>query len=103
VVVVVLVTIPVNKAKKLVKIILENKACACVNIIKDIESYFWWQGKIQREKEALLVIKTKKSAFLKLKKIIKKNHPYEVAEIIAVNIAGINSEYRKWLIGEVDA
>ena len=100
--IVVLVTIPVNKAKKLAKIILENKACACVNIIKDIESYFWWQGKIQQGKEALLVIKTKKSAFAKLKKIIKENHPYKVAEIIALDIVGINSEYRKWLIGEVN-
>ncbi len=101
-IIVVLVTIPVNKAKKLAKIILENKVCACVNIIKDIESYFWWQGKIQQGKEALLVIKTKKSAFSKLKKIIKENHPYEVAEIIALDIVGINSEYRKWLIGEVN-
>jgi len=100
--IVVLVTIPVKAAKKLAKIALKSKVCACVNIIKDIESYFWWQGKIETAHEALLVIKTKKSAFPKLKEIIRENHPYEVPEIIALGIAGMNSEYRKWLIGEID-
>ena len=47
----VLVTIPQNKAKTLVKILLEEKVCACVNILKGVESFFWWQGKIDSDKE----------------------------------------------------
>ena len=93
----VLVTIPKEKAKPLVKILLQNRVCACVNILEGIKSLFWWQGKIDEEKESLLIIKTNSGAFQKLKNLIKKNHPYNVAEIITFKIDKINKEYSKWL------
>jgi periplasmic divalent cation tolerance protein len=99
----VLVTIPQNKAASLAKIILAKRVCACVNIVKGIESFFWWQGKIDSAKETLLIIKTKNSLFTKLKKIIKTVHPYEVPEIIAFKIDKINKDYLKWLDKEAYA
>lgn len=99
--IVVLVTIPQKRAKSLAKILLKERVCACVNILKGIESFFWWQGKIDTEKEALLFIKTKESAFSKLKKVIKRNHPYDVPEIIALKVGKINSEYQQWLDKEI--
>ena len=50
-----------EEADKIAQGLLEDKLAACVNIIPGVESYFWWQDKIDRAKEALLVIKTKKS------------------------------------------
>jgi len=99
---VILVTIPGKKAKTFAKILLKKKVCACVNILKGVESFFWWQGKIDSEKGALLLIKTKKSAYTKLKKIIKLNHPYDLPEIIGFEIDKIDSEYQKWLKKETD-
>jgi len=98
---VVLVTIPKGSARKMVKVLLKKRACACVNIISNVESFFWWQGKIDVAKEALLIIKTKKSHFSKLKSLVKANHPHEVVEIIGIEINKINSEYRQWLNKEV--
>lgn len=93
-------TVPENKAKKLARILLEEKLCACVNIVGSVKSFFWWENKIDKEKEAILLIKTKTSLFNKLKKTIEKNHPYSVCEIIAFKIDRINSKYKNWLINE---
>jgi len=98
--IVVLVTIPKDKAKALAEILLKNKMCACVNILGEVESLFWWEGKINIEKESLLFIKTKASLFNKLKKLIKNNHPYTVPEIIALEVDKINKEYSDWLSQE---
>ncbi len=75
-VLIVLVTIPQNKAKAFAKKLLKQRLCACVNVIKGVESFFWWKGKIDTAKEALLLIKTKDSNFIPLKKLIESIHPY---------------------------
>jgi len=95
--IVVLVTIPEDKAKSLAELLLKAKVCACVNIIPAVRSYFWWEGKIDQANEAILMIKTRDELFLKVKKVVKDNHPYTVPEIIAVKISKINSEYLGWL------
>mgnify|MGYP001596043757 FL=1 len=55
-----------EEAQKIAKGLLENKLAACVNIIENIGSHFWWQGKIDNAQEALLIIKTRKTLFNKL-------------------------------------
>jgi len=100
---VVLVTIPVKEAKKMANILLEKRVCACVNVIKDVDSYFWWEGKIAQEKESLLVIKTKESLYSNVKKVVKENHPYEIPEIVGIKIDQINKVYLSWLNVEADA
>jgi periplasmic divalent cation tolerance protein len=90
-------TIPEKNAEPLAKLLLESRVCACVNIIKGVKSFFWWEGKIDTAREALLIIKTKNSSFSKLKKVIKDNHPYTVPEIISFKIDKINEEYLDWL------
>ena len=93
----VLVTISQNKAEGLAMLLLEEKACACVNVIKGVSSFFWWEGKIDAEEEAILIIKTKEALFTKLKQLIKDNHPCSVPEIISFKIDNINQEYLDWL------
>lgn len=97
---VVFVTVPQDKATALAKVILKEKLVACVNIIKNVQSYFWWEGKIVEEKEAMLIIKTKKTLFKSLEKTIKEHHPYTVPEIIGLEIKKINKNYLDWLIQE---
>lgn len=99
--IIVFVTIPVEKAQDLTKILLNKRVCACVNIINNVKSYFWWQGKIDYAQEALLIIKTEDSLFPILKQVVTENHPYEVPEIVSVNIDNINEPYLKWLKGEI--
>lgn len=96
--IVVLVTVPRGqKAKKIVKFLLSEKVAACVNIIPKVDSFFRWQGKIDKAKEVLLVIKTRKNLFAKLVKAVRSKHPYTVPEIIALPIISGNKEYLEWI------
>ena len=85
-----------KSASKIAKEMISRKLCACVNIIK-INSFYYWKEKIQYDNEYLCFFKTVSSA--KLKKELKKIHPYEVPEIVEVKIDSINKEYLGWLIG----
>lgn len=87
-----------KSAGKIAKEMISIKLCACVNIIK-INSFYYWKEKIQYDNEYLCFFKTVTSA--KLKKELKKIHPYEVPEIIEVKIDTIDKEYLGWLIGSV--
>ena len=85
-----------KSASKFAKEMISRKLCACVNIIK-INSFYYWKEKIQYDNEYLCFFKTVSSA--KLKKELKKMHPYEVPEIIEVKIDSIDKEYLGGLIG----
>lgn len=95
---IVLVAVPKGKeAYKLTKLVLAHRLCACVNVIKGIESFFWWQQKINRAAEVLLVMKTKRSLLPRLIKLLRLAHSYSVAEIIALPIIAGNKDYLKWI------
>ena len=87
-----------KSASNIAKEMISRKLCACVNIIK-INSFYYWKEKIQYDNEYLCFFKTVSSA--KLKKELKKIHPYELPEIIEVKIDTIDREYLGWLIGPV--
>lgn len=86
-----------EEAEKIASGLLEAKLAACVNIITNVHSRFWWEGKIDRAEEALLIIKTRKPLFNKLLKKVKSLHSYAVPEIIALPIAAGNAQYLDWL------
>jgi periplasmic divalent cation tolerance protein len=99
----VVVTIPEKEAENLAKRLLEERVCACVNIIKGVKSFFWWEGKIDEAEEVILFIKTKEALFPKLKTLVKNNHSYTVPEIISFKVDQISQEYLEWLNKEANA
>lgn len=86
-----------EEAEKISKSLLEERLCACINIVDRIDSLFWWKDKLERASESLLIVKTKKSLIPKLVKRIKSLHSYEVPEIIALPIIAGNKDYLDWL------
>jgi len=62
---------------------------------------YQWKGKIVREKEAMLVMKTTRLRYRKLEQKIKKLHPYEVPEVIAIPLICGSSQYIEWVTREV--
>ena len=98
---VVLVTAPSGIiSKRLAEKILKSRTAACVNIISNISSFYWWNNKIEKGRESLLVIKSRASLFSKLEKIIKTHHPYDVPEIIALPIMKGSTAYLNWISHE---
>ena len=86
-----------KEAAKIAKRLLDEKLVACANIAEGIDSLFWWKGKVNRAKEALMIIKTSARNFGKVQKMIKGLHSYEVPEIIGLPIVAGESNYLKWI------
>ena len=86
-----------REAKNIAQQLIKNKLAACVNIIDKIESLFWWQGKVDRAKETLLVIKSRKEKLTKIVKLVKSIHSYQVPEIIALPIIAGYEPYLRWI------
>jgi len=91
----------VDEAKKIAKALLSKRLAACITILHQIESFYWWKGKIEESKEALLIVKSKITLLNELINEIKLIHSYETPEIIALPIIGGYTNYIKWLNQEV--
>lgn len=89
-----------NEGREIAKALVKYKLVACVNIIDKIESIFSWDGQMQEEKEALMIIKTKKSLFEGVNKVIQKLHSYNVPEVIAMPVIEADETYLKWIAHE---
>jgi len=85
-----------EEADTLTEAILSQKLAACIQI-SEIESRYFWDGKLERNYEYKLEIKTTKDNLTKLKEFIKSKHSYEVPEIIAIPIIDGNKEYFDWV------
>ena len=82
---------------ELAEMLVSKQLAACVNIISGIQSVYAWQGQVQSDDEALLLIKTTTAAYNELEKVIREQHPYELPEIIAVSITTGLPAYLEWI------
>ena len=86
-----------EEAHKIARLLVNEKKAACVNIVPEVDSLFWWKGKIDSARESLLLVKTKASLLPEVISLVKETHGYEVPEIIALPIMGGSEDYLKWL------
>ncbi len=87
----------VEEADHIARVLLEKKKVACVNIARGIDSYFWWEEKIDTARENLLIAKTKSSLLPEVVDLVQKLHGYDVPEVIALPIIGGNQDYLDWI------
>ncbi|MBI3990568.1 MAG: divalent-cation tolerance protein CutA [Candidatus Omnitrophica bacterium] len=87
----------IQEARKIAGELIISHLAACVNIIPKVESIFWWEGKVDKSDEVLLIVKTRKALFNKLAMKVKSLHSYEVPEIIAAPVVCGDSSYLSWL------
>lgn len=83
-------------AKNLGKTLIEKKLAACVHFSK-VESMYFWDKKLQQDKEILVSIKTKNSCYEKVEKIIKEQHYYEIPQIVSTQINQGFAPYLNWI------
>ncbi|EKX54497.1 divalent cation tolerance-related protein [Guillardia theta CCMP2712] len=92
------ITVPSKEvADKLSQSLVESQLAACVNIIPGIESKFLWQGKIETEKELLLMVKTRDTLTDQVAQHVKKHHPYDTPEFICTDVVAGLPDYLKWV------
>jgi len=95
---VVLVTAPkITVARKLTKLVLEERLAACVNIVRGVESHYWWEGKVCRDAEVLLVMKTAKARLKALEEQVLAAHPYDTPEFVVLPIESGSKRYLDWI------
>ena len=94
---VVLCTCPPDQANRIAKVLVEQRVAACVNVTPSVQSIYRWQNELQKEEEALLLIKTSEAVWPALEKTLQQLHPYEVPEIIALPVAGAATSYQRWV------
>ena len=82
---------------KIANELVKTKIIACVNISKT-DSVYSWNGKIQNSSEYIAIFKTITKNKIKLKKKIAETHPYDVPEIVEIDVTSINKSYLNWLI-----
>ena len=92
-----------NTAKNIANILLKHKLAACVSMVDKVTSKFSWEGEICEENEVLMMIKTRRTNYAKIKLVIEDMHPYSVPEIIALPIIDCSEDYLKWLIKETES
>lgn len=84
-------------AEDIARTIVEEGFAGCVNIVPSVRSFYTWEGRLQEDLEALMIIKTKKKLFQSLERRIKDLHPYSVPEIISLEISEGSKDYLDWL------
>ena len=94
----VLTTVPEEKSgQKIAEQLVREKLAACVTVSAPSLSFYWWQGKIARETEHILFIKTRTALYQELEKRIREIHPYEIPEILALDVHQGLKDYLNWI------
>jgi periplasmic divalent cation tolerance protein len=96
---VVLITAPPERAEALATALVEERLVACVNLVPGVTSIYFWEGKLCRDGETLLVAKTRPERLPALIRRVRELHPYAVPEVIALPVQEGNPDYVAWVEG----
>jgi periplasmic divalent cation tolerance protein len=90
-----------DEAVRLAEMLVGSRLAACVQILPEMESVYWWEEKIQRAPEHLLLAKTTLDNFEMLEREVHALHSYETPEIIALPVNASSAPYLEWLTATV--
>lgn len=95
------ITCPSNDvATRIAEELIGDRLVACANVFGGIRSIYRWQGRVERDSEVALLVKTRAEHFDELSARVLALHPYDTPAVIAVPIAGVNDDYGQWLLEE---
>lgn len=84
-------------AARIAETLVKERLAACVQVLPGATSYYRWEGKLEKSAEMLLVIKTTRDRLEELVSKVESMHPYDVPELVAVEVAGGAKKYLDWI------
>ncbi|MCK6552190.1 divalent-cation tolerance protein CutA [Myxococcota bacterium] len=92
------VTAPEAAARDLARQLVARRLAACVNIVPQVRSVYAWKGEVHEDVESLLVIKVARAGFEALRAAVIELHPYELPEVIALDVPLAHEPYAAWVV-----
>ena len=92
-----------DDAERLGEALVVERLAACCSVIPTVHSFYYWDDQLQREHEALLLIKTVESRAGEVREYVRSHHAYDVPEILQIAIEDGLPAYLKWLVDQVAA
>lgn len=86
-----------EEAEKLGGLLVEQRLAACANIIDGMTSIFWWENRLDQDRETVLIVKTRQSLIEQLTRTVQDNHSYDCPCVVALPIIGGNPEFIDWI------
>lgn len=90
-----------EEGMRVARALVEERLAACVNRVHPVQSVYRWEGRVEESEEELLIIKTGRELFERLKKRVRELHSYSVPEVIALPIVAGSEDYLRWLEDQV--
>ena len=89
-----------EEAKSIGRALVEERLAACANVLGAVTSYYWWQGALQEDSEAVLVAKTRTDLVDRLVERVKMLHSYDCPCVVALPIEAGNPAFLDWIEAE---
>ena len=86
-----------DEARKIGRALVERRLAACVNLVPQVRSIYRWKGQIEEAEEWLLILKTTRAAFERVREAILELHSYDVPECVSVAVDDGSEEYLSWI------
>ncbi|MBI4370427.1 MAG: divalent-cation tolerance protein CutA [Elusimicrobia bacterium] len=101
-IIVTMVSVPsLKEGRALARRLIDQKLAACVSLVSGVESHYRWQGRAERSRELLMLIKTQRTAWPALRDLIADKHSYSVPEIVAWPLVWAHGPYARWVASEI--
>lgn len=88
------------EAESIARALVGERLAACANVLEGMRSYYWWEGGVQEGREAVLVLKTRRSLTEAATRRIVELHSYSCPCVVALDIAGGHPEFLTWIVNE---
>jgi len=88
------------EAEKAGRSMVERRLAACVNILPGMISHYWWQGKIERAEETVMIVKTRAAMAGPVTAAVKEMHAYTTPAVMVLAVESLDPDYQQWIVAE---